>query len=54
LDEIFSGYHPRQIPDDDDDRDGPRNVGSVQTTEAAASPKRFHRTYIIYGVLITD
>jgi len=32
------------IPDDDDDRDGPRNVGSIQTPDAADSPRRLHRT----------
>jgi len=25
------------------DRDGPRNVGSIQTRDAADNPKRFHR-----------
>jgi len=29
-----------EIPDDDDDdRDGPRNVGSIQTPDAADSPR---------------
>jgi hypothetical protein len=30
------------IPDDDydDDRDGPRNVGFIQTRDAADSPRR--------------
>jgi hypothetical protein len=42
--EVFSGYQPRQTPDDDDDdRDDPRTVGSVDTPDAADSPRRFHR-----------
>jgi hypothetical protein len=32
-----------QIPDDDD-RDGPRNVGFIQTHDAADSPRRLHRS----------
>jgi hypothetical protein len=54
-DEIFSGYQPRQVSVlsrrfgehlvhhqgcDDDHRDGPRNVGSIQTPGAADSPRR--------------
>jgi hypothetical protein len=52
LDEVFLGYQPRQVvcieptfrhQIHDDDRDGPRNVGSVQTPNAADSPRRLHR-----------
>jgi hypothetical protein len=34
-----------QIPNDDDydDRDGPRNVGFIQTSDAADSLRRLHR-----------
>jgi hypothetical protein len=32
---------PYQIPDDDD-RDGPRNVGSIHTPDAADSTRRLH------------
>jgi len=35
-------YGPHHIPDDDD-RNGPRNIGSVQKHDAAGSPRRFHR-----------
>jgi len=31
------------IPDDNDDRDGPRNVGSIQTSVMTDSPRRLHR-----------
>jgi hypothetical protein len=34
-----------QIPEDDD-RDGPRNVGFVQTPDMADSPKRLHRIWL--------
>jgi len=52
LDEIFSGYQPRQLSvlsrrfeDDLGHRrrqDGPRNVGSIQTPDGADNPRRFH------------
>jgi len=32
---------------DDDDRDGPRNVGFLQTSDVADSPRRLHRTNFI-------
>jgi hypothetical protein len=59
LDEIFSGYQPRQVSalnrrfedhlghdddDDDDDGDGPRNVGSMQTPDTTDSPRTLHCT----------
>jgi hypothetical protein len=53
FDEIFSGYQPRQVSTlnrrfpKDDDRDGSRNVGSIQTPNTADSPRRFHRIYYV-------
>jgi hypothetical protein len=35
-----------QIPDYNDNRDGPRNVGLIQTPDAADSPKKFNRTLL--------
>jgi len=45
------GTYPKyQHFPDDEDRDGPRNVGllAIRLTEAAASPNRFNRTVIKY------
>jgi hypothetical protein len=33
----------RDLISDYENRDDPRNVGSIQTSEAAGSPRRFHR-----------
>jgi hypothetical protein len=35
-------FEDHLIPDDDD-RDGPRNVGSIRTPDAVDSPKRLNR-----------
>jgi len=39
LDEIFSDYQPRQLSALNR---RPRNVGSIQTTDAAESPRSFN------------
>jgi hypothetical protein len=39
----LQGAHQIPYDDDDDDRDGPRNVGSMQTPDAADSSIRFHK-----------
>jgi hypothetical protein len=38
-------YHISDDDDDDDDRDDPRNVGFIQTPDAADSPTRLSKSY---------
>jgi hypothetical protein len=38
----------RRWPDDDDNRDGPRNVGFLQTPDAADSPTKLHRISTLF------
>jgi hypothetical protein len=41
----------RDLIPDDDNRDGPRNVGSMQSPDMADSPRILHRMFILVPLI---